>query len=217
MIEVAPSILACDFARLGEEAAAIRQAGGTILHVDVMDGQFVPNISLGIPVVASLRKATDLFLDVHLMIADPGRYLNDFAAAGSDGLTVHLECRNTAPLLIHIREKGLRAGVSLSPETPVDALLPLLPLCDLVLVMTVRPGFGGQSFMPEMMEKLDAITAHCKKEGLSPILEVDGGISPATAPTAAAHGATLLVAGSAVFGKPDYRVAMEAIKTACRP
>ncbi len=215
MIKIAPSILSCDFARLGEEAAAIQAAGGDWLHVDVMDGHFVPNISLGIPVVQSLRKATNMPLDVHLMISDPGAYIPQFAKAGSDWITFHVESEGDPVKNIQlIHSLGVKAGISISPDTPVQVLDPLLPLVDLVLVMTVRPGFGGQSFMADMMDKLDYITKKCLQLGISPQLEVDGGISRETAGIAAAHGARILVAGSAVFGKPDYRVAIDEIRQA---
>ncbi len=215
MIKIAPSILSCDFARLGEEAAAIQAAGGDWLHVDVMDGHFVPNISLGIPVVQSLRKATNMPLDVHLMISDPGAYIPQFVKAGSDWITFHVESEGDPVKNIQlIHSLGVKAGISISPDTPVQVLDPLLPLVDLVLVMTVRPGFGGQSFMADMMDKLDYITKKCLQLGISPQLEVDGGISRETAGIAAAHGARILVAGSAVFGKPDYRVAIDEIRQA---
>ena len=215
MIKIAPSILSCDFARLGEEAAAIQAAGGDWLHVDVMDGHFVPNISLGIPVVQSLRKATNMPLDVHLMISDPGAYIPQFAKAGSDWITFHVESEGDPVKNIQlIHSLGVKAGISISPDTPVQVLDPLLTLVDLVLVMTVRPGFGGQSFMADMMDKLDYITKKCLQLGISPQLEVDGGISRETAGIAAAHGARILVAGSAVFGKPDYRVAIDEIRQA---
>ncbi len=203
-IYIAPSVLAADFSRLGEQVQAAEAAGADLIHVDVMDGHFVPNISVGVPVVAALRRVTRLPLDVHLMIAEPVRYVEDFARAGADILTVHPEADvHLHRTLQHIRALGIRAGVALNPGTSETALRYVLPLTDLVLVMTVNPGFGGQAFLPEMAAKVRAVRQMLNAAGSTALLSVDGGITPLTAPLVIAGGADTLVAGSAIFGAPE--------------
>lgn len=215
MIKIAPSILAADFARLGEEVEEIRRGGADYVHVDVMDGCFVPNISVGIPVVASLRRATDMFLDVHLMIDRPVRYVERFCKAGADLVNLHAEAdslENNLEALRIIRANGKKCGVTLKPGTPAEAVRPYLELVDLVLIMTVEPGFGGQKFMADMMDKVRAVRAMLDIVRPGCDVEVDGGVDPLTAPICKAAGANVLVAGSAVFGKTDRAAAIEAIR-----
>ena len=178
MLLISPSILAADFARLGDEAESVRAAGADLLHIDVMDGHFVPNISLGIPVVRSLRKATALPFDLHLMISEPLRYIPDFAKAGADYITVHAESDGDTEAAVDLsRAHGKKAGVSVKPGTPADVLFPYLNKLDMVLVMTVEPGFGGQSFMHDMLPKIRRVREECARRGLSTLIEVDGGIT----------------------------------------
>jgi ribulose-phosphate 3-epimerase len=206
-VVIAPSILSADFGRLAEEVRAAERAGADWLHVDVMDGRFVPNLTIGPPVVSAVRRATGLPLDVHLMIVEPERYLDDFARAGADILTVHVEaCTHLHRTLQHIRQLGKRAGVVLNPATHERTLEYVLDAADLVLVMSVNPGFGGQAFLPEVLPKVRAIR---KMIGRRPIdLEIDGGIAPDTAARATEAGARVLVAGSAVFKHSDYTKAI---------
>ncbi len=204
MIKIAPSILSADFANLERDIRRIESAD--YVHVDVMDGLFVPNITIGIPVVKSIRPTTALPLDVHLMIDRPVRYVEAFCQAGADIVTVHVEAdteENTGKALELIRSQGKRPGVVIKPGTPAEAVLPFLDKCAMVLVMTVEPGFGGQAFMPDMMDKVRAIRGWIDSRGLDCELEVDGGIGPATAPVAVAAGANVLVAGSAVYKAAD--------------
>lgn len=203
MIKIAPSILAADFADLGAAVRAAGAAGADYIHVDVMDGHFVPNITLGPPVVAALHRATGLPLDVHLMIKAPERYLADFAHAGAAILTVHVEtCPHLHRTVQQIRELGVHPGVTLNPATPLETVREILPYVDQILVMTVNPGFGGQSYIPTMTAKIARLAEMIAAAGLRVEIEVDGGIDTDTAPEAVRAGARVLVAGTAVFGHP---------------
>ncbi len=200
MIKLAPSILSADFARLGEQIAEVARAGADYIHVDVMDGHFVPNITIGAPVVASIRPVTSLPLDVHLMIEHPERYISEFAHAGADIITVHVEaCPHLHKTIRLIKELGARAGVSLNPATPLGAVEEFLPHVDLVLIMSVNPGFGGQSFIPETLPRIASMRKMLDDRGLSAELEVDGGITADNAPDIVKAGATVLVAGNSIF------------------
>ena len=215
MIKVSPSILSADFVNLERDIRALSSAGADYVHVDVMDGLFVPNITIGIPVVAAIRKITELPLDVHLMIDRPIRYVDDFCKAGSDILTIHVEAdteENTLAALKRIRENGVRAAISVKPKTPAETVLPFLPYCDLILVMTVEPGFGGQSFMEDMMPKLRKIRTFIDAQKPDCELEVDGGINETTARICREHGANVLVAGSAYFKHPDQKEFVRKLK-----
>lgn len=215
-MKISPSLLAADFARLGEELKEIEAAGADMLHLDVMDGVFVPNISFGMPVIASLRKVSRLFFDVHIMIVDPIRYIDSLAKAGADGITFHVEAAEDVGAVIErIKDHGLKAGLTLRPGTPVEEVLPWLPRLDLLLVMTVEPGFGGQSFMAGMMDKVSAIRREARRLGREDLLiQVDGGVDRDTAAACGRAGANCLVAGSAIFGKADYAAQVAAIRAA---
>jgi ribulose-phosphate 3-epimerase len=206
VIRIAPSILSADFARLGEEVAAVERAGADLLHVDVMDGHFVPNLTIGPPVVDAVKRVTSLDLDVHLMIEKPWLLLKAFADAGAASITVHLEaCPDLPDTIARIRKVGARAAVSLNPETPIAQLEAHLPLVEMVLVMSVHPGFGGQAFIPESLEKVATLVRWRDELGLDFAIEIDGGIKQHNAARVAAAGADILVAGSAIFGGGDYR------------
>jgi ribulose-phosphate 3-epimerase len=213
-IEIAPSILSADFARLADEIAMIESAGVSMVHLDVMDGHFVPNITIGPPVIAKLRKYSSLVFDSHLMISEPAKYAERFVEAGVNHITFHIEAADEPEKLVDkIHRLGCTAGVCLNPDTPVEAIEAVAPLCDMVLVMTVHPGFGAQQFMPEAAKKIIKV-----REIVGPDIrvEVDGGIDPQTAPLVVSYGADTIVAGNAIFSKPDRIAAINAIREAAK-
>ena len=213
MIQVSPSILSADFANLERDLKRLEEAGADLAHVDVMDGHFVPNLTIGAPVVKALSKVTTLPLDVHLMISEPHRYIEDFVAAGAEYITIHLECdSDIAETLKMIRESGVKSGLSIKPGTAVSEICEYLPLCDMILLMSVEPGFGGQKFMPESIERLAQIRSLIDSTNPACLLEIDGGVSPANCKEIIEAGADILVAGSAVFGAETMADAISALR-----
>lgn len=214
MTQIAPSILSCDFANMAKDILAMEKAGADAAHIDVMDGVFVPNISFGFPIISAIRPYTKMPFDVHLMITEPERYIERFIKAGADWVTVHYEaCKDVDKAIGMIASAGKRVGLSIKPATPVSAILPYLDRCDMILIMTVEPGFGGQSLIPETLEKVKELKAILVERGLSHIeIEVDGGINAVTSKEAIAAGADILVAGSSVFSAPDMKEGIAALR-----
>ena len=213
--KIAPSILSADFARLGEEIAKVEAAGADMIHVDVMDGHFVPNFTIGPPIVKAIRKVTKLPLDVHLMMTNPDEFIPEFIQAGSNYLTVHVEtCPHLHRTIQSIKEKGVKAGVTLNPATPLCSIEEILPDVDLLLIMSVNPGFGGQSFIPRALEKLKRARKMIDDRGLKVELEVDGGVKPENMAALSKAGADIFVAGSAIFGNPDYKTTIQKMRKA---
>lgn len=213
---IAPSILSANFARLGEDIRTVEEAGADVIHIDVMDGHFVPNITIGPLVVAAVRKITDLPLDVHLMIENPDQYIEEFAAAGSDWITVHVEaCVHLNRTINKIKELGKKAGAVLNPATPLVTVEEVLPDVDLIMLMSVNPGFGGQSFIGSTIDKIRRLRRMIEEKGLTAGIEVDGGVSPKTMADVAGAGANIFVAGSAVFGQENYQGVISELKSIC--
>ena len=212
---MAPSILSADFTRLAEAVSLVEQAGADWIHIDVMDGHFVPNLTIGPPVVSALKRIATVPLDVHLMIDNPDETVQWYLDAGADSVSVHVEaCRDAHAVLAAIRSAGRRAAITVNPPTPATAVADYLAEVDMILVMSVHPGFGGQSFIPESVEKVRRVADLCAALSVSPLIEVDGGIDETTAPLVCAAGASVLVAGNAVFGRPDPGAALHAIRAA---
>ena len=213
MIKVAPSILSADFSKLGEEIIKIDQAGADMIHIDVMDGHFVPNLTLGAPIVKALRTVTKLPFDVHLMINNPENLIDDFIAAGADIITIHIEAANHLHRLVQkVKSSGVKVAVSLNPATPLNTLEEILPELDMVLLMSVNPGFGGQSFIPATLNKIARLKEMIDAKKLKIDIQVDGGINLETAPKVIKHGANILVAGSAVYGSNDIKCTIAQLK-----
>lgn len=214
MVKIAPSILSADFAKLGEEVAAVDRGGADWIHVDVMDGHFVPNITIGPLVVKAIRPITKLPLDVHLMIEDPDLYIEEFAKAGADYITVHVEaCRHLHRTVQHIKSLGVKAGVVLNPATPVESIQHIIADIDMVLLMSVNPGFGGQKFIPEVLPKIRKVKEMAREKGVTIDIEIDGGVNSETAKLCVEAGATVLVAGSAVYNHEDRKKAIAALRS----
>lgn len=213
MIKISPSILSCDYSKMGEEFKRMEECGADWLHIDVMDGHFVPNITLGAPIVKCMRKCSSLVFDVHLMISDPKKYIPDFVKAGADIITFHIESDSpTEETIDLIRSLGCKAALSVKPKTPVEVVFPFLEKLSMVLVMTVEPGFGGQSFMADMLDKVKVLRTECERRGLDTDIQVDGGINEQNAGLAVLSGANVLVAGSAVFGSKDAKATIASLK-----
>ena len=216
-IYLSPSMLSIDFTKVGEQLAIVEQAGVPYIHLDVMDGVFVPNISFGIPVIKGIRKASNMVFDAHLMIVDPERYVEQFRDAGADIINFHVEAtKDPAGCIAKIKESGAKVGITIKPKTPVETIKPYLKDVDMVLVMTVEPGFGGQKFMEDMCQKIEAVRCECDRRGLSTDIEVDGGIDLKTIGKTVRAGANVFVAGSALFGKPDYAAAVRDLRAAAQ-
>lgn len=217
MVKIAPSILSADFSRLGEEIKAAERAGADLIHVDVMDGHFVPNITIGPPVVRAIKSIVSIPLDVHLMINEPDRYINAFAESGADLITVHSEaCLHLHRTIQSINECGVKAGVSINPATPLSDIEFILPFVDLVLLMSVNPGFGGQKFIPEVIPKIKILKEIIKKNGYKVDIEVDGGVNPENSVDVVSAGADILVMGNAFYGSKDYSAVVRAVREKCR-